>query len=181
MASMKDLYSVGFNDYRYSIDTYRFNDTSYIEGYESCKEYMTHFDCPRIPYADGNVLITEDIEYEDISIPVIIQKPNEYDTLHSNWNGFNNGDECVVTLYQTTRHYGGPEEGGWWYNWDSHRLSIPTLFNAKNIKMTANMLLNACGHELGGDIYSVLGGTEGWIRIERIAGSAKSTEVPHYE
>lgn len=26
-------------------------------------------------------------------------------------------DKTVVSVYATTRHYGGPEEGGWWYDW----------------------------------------------------------------
>lgn len=30
-----------------------------------------------------------------------------------------------VNAYEVTRHYGGPEEGGWWYNAGSPLASIP--------------------------------------------------------
>lgn len=30
-----------------------------------------------------------------------------------------------VNTYEVTRHYGGPEEGGWWYNHDEPIASIP--------------------------------------------------------
>lgn len=28
-----------------------------------------------------------------------------------------NKKHTYITIYVTTREYGGPEEGGWWYNW----------------------------------------------------------------
>ncbi len=37
------------------------------------------------------------------------------------------GDETLlyVNAYEVTRHYGGPEEGGWWYNHQEPIASIP--------------------------------------------------------
>lgn len=37
------------------------------------------------------------------------------------------GSEALVYMnaYEVTRHYGGPEEGGWWYNFNAPLASIP--------------------------------------------------------
>lgn len=183
MPSPNEFYYIGRNDYRYGVDEPRFDDPNYIEGFEQCKHYMRELGHPRLPFSHGNILVLRDVEYEGNKIPIVIEKPRELllEDSDDQWQGFNNGDFCVVTLYVTTRHYGGPEEGGWWYNWDHHHTSIPTMFDADNISGIVKMLLDAAGDQIGGDIYSVLGGAEGWIRIERVAGSEKSTEVPHYE
>lgn len=181
MSEVRNMFDVGYNDYRFSVAEHRFNDPQYIDGYDWAKKC----EIDQLPYSDGNLLGSMSILYDEANISIYIEKPsslcNDVEGFNNEWPGFNNGDFCVVTLYLTTRHYGGPEEGGWWYNWDHHRMSIPTLFNTNNINMTARMLLDACGSEIGGDIYSVLGGAEGWIRIERVAGSAKDTEIPRYE
>ena len=181
--SESDMYRIGYNDYRYSVDSYRFDDLNYIAGYEDCKTYMTELDHPRIPYADGNVLVTEDITYDGNKIPVYIEKPRELliASGEDKWPGFNDGDLCVVTLYLTTRHWGGPEEGGWWYNLDHVACSVPTMFSKEIIDLTAKLVLDKAGDGIGGDIYSVLGGCEGWIRIERVSGSAAVTTIPTYE
>ena len=181
MPSPNEFYYIGRNDYRFGVDVPRFNNPDYIEGFEDCKHYMRELGHPRLPFSHGNILVIKDVEYEGNSIPVVIEKPREMIVDHNTWQGFNNGDFCVISLYMTTREYGGPEEGGWWYNWDHHHVSIPTVFNTDNINASVRMLLELAGDQIGGDIYSVLGGTKGWIRIERIAGSAKSTEVPRYE
>ena len=36
-------------------------------------------------------------------------------------------DVLYVNAYAVTRHYGGPEEGGWWYNAGEPLASIPVL------------------------------------------------------
>ena len=181
MPSPNEFYYIGRNDYRFGVDEPRFRDPDYIEGFEDCKHYMRELGHPRLPFSHGNILVIKDVEYEDNRIPVVIEKPREMILDDDTWQGFNNGDFCVITLYLTTREYGGPEEGGWWYNWDYNHTSIPTIFDADNITASVKMLLDAAGHHIGGDIYSVLGGVQGWVRVERIAGSAKSTEVPRYE
>ena len=181
MPSPNEFYYIGRNDYRFGVDEPRFNNPDYIEGFEDCKHYMRKLGHPRLPFSHGNILVIKDVEYEGNRVPVVIEKPREMIVDDDTWQGFNNGDFCVITLYLTTREYGGPEEGGWWYNWDYNHTSIPTIFNADNVNASVKMLLDAAGHHIGGDIYSVLGGVQGWVRIERIAGSAKSTEVPRYE
>lgn len=32
---------------------------------------------------------------------------------------------CYLNVYETGRSYGGPEEGGWWYNTGEPRASVP--------------------------------------------------------
>ena len=183
MPSPNEFYYIGRNDYRYGVDKPRFDDPNYIEGFEQCKHYMRELGHPRLPFSHGNILVLRDVEHEGNKIPIVIEKPRELllEDGDDQWQGFNNGDFCVITLYLTTREYGGPEEGGWWYNWDYNHTSIPTIFDADNVNASVKMLLDAAGHHIGGDIYSVLGGVQGWVRIERIAGSAKSTEIPRYE
>ena len=181
MPSPNEFYYIGRNDYRFGVDEPRFNNPDYIEGFEDCKHYMRKLGHPRLPFSHGNILVIKDVDHEGNRIPVVIEKPREMILDDDTWQGFNNGDFCVITLYLTTREYGGPEEGGWWYNWDYNHTSVPTIFNSDNITSSVKMMLDAAGHHIGGDIYSVLGGVQGWVRIERIAGSAKSTEVPRYE
>lgn len=91
------------------------------------------------------------------------------------------GDLCIVSFYTTQRHYGGPEEGGWWYNWNTHEFSIPTLYSKENVEKLIDLYQDKIKEYIYGDIYSVNGGVEGFIQVERIAGSKASTEVPRYE
>jgi hypothetical protein len=91
------------------------------------------------------------------------------------------GDLCVVSLYTTQRHYGGAEEGGWWYNWNTHEFSIPTLYSKENVENMIELYKDKIREYIHGDIYSVRGGVSGFIQIEKEAGSQASTEVPRYE
>lgn len=36
-----------------------------------------------------------------------------------------------INAYEVTRHYGGPEEGGWWYNHHEHVASVPVIIGPK--------------------------------------------------
>jgi len=93
-------------------------------------------------------------------------------------------DETVyVNLYQQTRHYGGPQEGGWYYDLDECKLTLPTL-NRENMIKT---LMEFCAefarkHELFyGNISSVLGGAEAWVCVEKTPAESENLERPHYE
>lgn len=85
-----------------------------------------------------------------------------------------------VNVYEVTRHYGGPEEGGWWYDWYELIHSYPTT----SAKQTHNRCLKAARRFLDnayGDTSSVLGGTQVWIRAEATIGKSATTHAPHYE
>lgn len=84
-----------------------------------------------------------------------------------------------VTVYEVTRHSGGPEEGGWWYNWRRPMCSIPTEGTKADVEAIKAFLAPRFVDE--GDIYSVRGGVEYHIETELEAGESASKETPRYE
>ena len=81
-----------------------------------------------------------------------------------------------VTVYRVTRHYGGPEEGGWWYNWYE-----PVHTEDFRSWEQRDELQKEWVDRNSGDIYSVLGGEEYRVYAEEIKHESASTERPHYE
>jgi hypothetical protein len=86
------------------------------------------------------------------------------------------GGVRFVTAYEVTRHYGGPEEGGWWYNWYEPIESIPTI----RPEVVKSHLMEKHEGRVHGDIYSVLGGTAVSVIIEDEPAENRSTERPVY-
>lgn len=84
----------------------------------------------------------------------------------------------VVNVYEVTRHYGGPEEGGWWYNWRVCVASVP-LARCDTVDSVARWLRVRFPHQ--GNIYSVRGGVEYDILGEASPAESASTERPRYE
>lgn len=88
-----------------------------------------------------------------------------------------------INVYQTTRHWGGPEEGGWWYNWD-HCLASSPFHEDTPIEVLgaekARLSLLFRGQDEG-DIYSVNGGVEHWVAIEEEKAESETKVRPHYE
>ncbi len=91
-----------------------------------------------------------------------------------------------VTMYAITREYGGPQEGGWWYNhyWvdETHCFghNKKSLFKARRAYDKARKQAKS---DSWGNIYSVLGGCELVPRLE-IGKQHRSWETkvrPHYE
>jgi len=85
-----------------------------------------------------------------------------------------------VNVYYVTRHFGGPEEGGWWFN-----LSLPVAHadkltdeEAAELQDTFEKLYRS--HE-DGDIYSVNGGIEVYVSIEEEPFESATKEKPRYE
>lgn len=84
-----------------------------------------------------------------------------------------------VNVYSITRHYGGPEEGGWYYNWNECIESIPVQNKFSDLmKEEAIKRYESRKH---GNIYSVLGGTDIDVRIEENPKESETKERPHYE
>jgi hypothetical protein len=74
-----------------------------------------------------------------------------------------------VNAYEVTRHYGGPEEGGWWYNLNTPIASVPIMAsneNDKRIKQQIKELEKIFSDRVHGDIYSVCGGKEITVCVE---------------
>jgi hypothetical protein len=92
------------------------------------------------------------------------------------------GDPCFVTLYGVTRHYGGVQEGGWWYNLVHMIKTIPTDYSKDNVLKIADYFKESLfPEEVSGDIYSVNGGQECFIQVEKIPGSCEDTKRPSYD
>ncbi len=83
-----------------------------------------------------------------------------------------------VNVYRVTRHYGGPEEGGWWFNWYEC---------VKSIRVPRENFGYALKEKLGkefigkGNIYSVLGGHDFLIFTENRKAQSETKERPYYE
>lgn len=86
---------------------------------------------------------------------------------------------CWVSAYSVSRHYGGPEEGGWWYDWRTLESSI-RVNNAEQLER-AKSLLSEVWCPGAKTRHSVLGGTDAEVRIEDVSGEFASTERPYYD
>ena len=87
---------------------------------------------------------------------------------------------AYVSAYTVTRHYGGPEEGGWWFNWNELHCSSPVT-DPEAAHAEGHRFKELFGNLEHGNIYSVLGGTELLITLDREPGEQESTERPRYE
>jgi hypothetical protein len=93
-----------------------------------------------------------------------------------------------VTAYMVTRHYGGPEEGGWWYNLyiATKTKRIPRIYQKntqralKKIWALADGLKTECSSFEWGNIYHSTGGVAIDVVIENIRHENETTERPHY-
>jgi len=84
-----------------------------------------------------------------------------------------------VNAYAVTREWGGPEEGGWW--WNLHR---PIAFAAHLTEAEAEKIKaifeDLYKDQAEGDIYSVLGGVEIHVSIEDEPFESATKEKPIY-
>jgi hypothetical protein len=92
------------------------------------------------------------------------------------------GEIAFFNVYTTVRLYGGPEEGGWYYNYTNLEFCVPFLYeNEETLKLMIKAHEERIKELPRGDIYSVNGGQNAFIMIEKTAGESASTEHPHYE
>jgi hypothetical protein len=92
------------------------------------------------------------------------------------------GDEIVngyLNIYRIERHYGGPEEGGWWYTWIECIGSVPCPRD--QVEKIYEAMKDLPAYQSEGNIYSVLGGFEIHWNYERDKAESASKEQPHYE
>ena len=85
-----------------------------------------------------------------------------------------------VNAYAVTRNYGGPEEGGWWYDQDTPLASVPVIDQVE-IDYWKPALKERFAHIVEGNMYSVLGGTAVVISVEDEMAQPYPAERPHYE
>lgn len=91
----------------------------------------------------------------------------------------------VVAVYMTDRAYGGPEEGGWWFDYGEHVRTVRTFPNAARADAYAKRMNNVLDRTLNKgrrEISSVL--SEGRYSAEVHQGLAPQfypETRPHYE
>jgi len=95
---------------------------------------------------------------------------------------------CFITAYEVTRHYGGPEEGGWWYNWYEpiESIQIPKVYQRKNnrsysyINSKEKALADKLSHLNEGNIYHSTGGVLVNVIRESKKLENRSIAQPYY-
>lgn len=87
-----------------------------------------------------------------------------------------------VNAYEQDRAYGGPEEGGWWFDWGTPLASIP-VHNLEEAKQAYDLLYDRLSEEYddGRDIHSVLHSGSLAIRTEIDVAEMYPEETPRYE
>ena len=87
-----------------------------------------------------------------------------------------------VAVIETTRHCGGPEEGGWYYDWNQV-VEVCECDSFRNLLSTVRALRESYPTCQRGR-YSVIGGADVTIymsRSEKLIDSLQSKETPRYE
>jgi hypothetical protein len=91
------------------------------------------------------------------------------------------GEPRYVTVYLVTREYGGPEEGGWYYDHYATecRVSVRNRAHAKRV-------MDELAHRYGfptkqRDYTSVLSNGMYEVRYEHLKGERQTTQRPYYE
>lgn len=90
----------------------------------------------------------------------------------------------IVSEYTVDRCYGGPEEGGWWYDWSDFVRVVgvfATREDAETFQATLREAQDAEDRESGHrSRYSVIGQPDTCYFIETVPGQWQDTERPHY-
>lgn len=84
-----------------------------------------------------------------------------------------------VNVYSVTRHYGGPEEGGWYYNILECIETFPCRY--KNRYEIMDYMETEHADKRYGDIYSVLGGKDITMKWEESPCESETKDRPYYE
>lgn len=89
-----------------------------------------------------------------------------------------------VSVYSVTRHYGGPEEGGWWY--DRSRFmhthcfnSDPELAYAESRRLNEEAKKRRVEDGRSQGRYSVAGGADEVFLAEKVFGEHDNMDDPH--
>lgn len=84
-----------------------------------------------------------------------------------------------VNVYSVERQYGGPEEGGWWYN-TYEGLESVRVKTRKQEEAARARLEEEYGILREGDIYSARGGTDIVLYVERIPRESHDVARRYY-
>lgn len=86
-----------------------------------------------------------------------------------------------VNVYFVNRYYGGPEEGGWWYNAGEVEECVPCRNEAFARKVKENFEKGEYSNEGRRPLWSVTCGGVYEVRIEDKPGENYPQERPIYE
>ncbi len=84
-----------------------------------------------------------------------------------------------VNVYEIDRRWGGPEEGGWWYN--NYNCIETQEVPEEKAEEVVEQLEEKYKDRIYGDIYSVLGGRDIAVYIEDERAESETKERPYYE
>lgn len=87
---------------------------------------------------------------------------------------------CFVTVYEGTRHYGGPEEGGWWGNLSHPVCSVPLLRPGCPDEIEEVKAFLKPRFPEDGNIYSMRGGVQYHTVAEVTSGDNAVTSLGSY-
>lgn len=88
-----------------------------------------------------------------------------------------------VVCYGITRHYGGPEEGGWYYDW-LRIVEVRKCWSAKDgVRVVHELREEYANPNRNWDRFSVLGGEDYYVRpyANPDCFPEEDRERPHYE
>lgn len=93
-----------------------------------------------------------------------------------------------ITAYGVTRHYGGPEEGGWWYDHYTpiETVAVPKVFQRKykrarnRVERLRDMLQEAHADRAWGNRYHTTGGVAVITLTESIRRENQTKYKPCY-
>jgi len=84
-----------------------------------------------------------------------------------------------VNVYEVTRHFGGYEEGGWWFNWYS---CVETKeVSEENQDSIVYELEKKYSKLAKGNIYSANGGIDYEVLVEKKPKESETLQAPMYE
>lgn len=79
-----------------------------------------------------------------------------------------------VNVYTVTRHYGGPEEGGWWYDNHTCEASYGPFYSEEMAEAAHDYAVTEHGPLTSGRRYSVLNNYDTVIYYEDHPGQSRS-------
>jgi len=102
------------------------------------------------------------------------------------WQGLDRYNFCLwVTAYDITREWGGPEEGGWWWdNWqpvDTVPTFWPVTRQSNRVQSLITRLREKHADKEWGDISSMAGGVKLAVWPEWARHMSRTKYRPHYE
>lgn len=88
-----------------------------------------------------------------------------------------------VNAYDVRQAYGGPEEGGWWYDYGKVLASVPVRKRGNNVEETIENLNKEFKEEYDAmrERSSAAGGADLLICIEKGVAAQFPDKIPHYE